>query len=112
MFRDATRAGDVPGHATADILAALLPSATPEAARAMTERLRSEAAGRVIHPAMDGRRITVSVGIAPVGDGPARAVLDEALDAAEAALAAAQAAGGDRVVEAPPPPRRSASLPE
>lgn len=111
VFRDATRAGDVPGHATPEILAALLPSATPEAARVMAERLGREAAARIPHPEMDGRRLSVSVGIAQVGNGPGRAVLDEALHAAETALGVAQAAGGDRVVDAPAPPPRSASLP-
>jgi GGDEF domain-containing protein len=111
VVRDATRAGDVPGHADAQVLAALLPSATPEAARVMAERLRREAATRLAHPRMDGQPVTVSVGIAPVGDGPTRAVLDEAIAAAEAALASAEAAGGDRVLEAPAPPVRSAAQP-
>ncbi|WP_230164637.1 GGDEF domain-containing protein [Roseomonas sp. CECT 9278] len=111
VFRDATRAGDVAGHASAGVLAALLPSATPEAAAGMAERLRREASARLAHPGMDGRRLSVSVGIAPVGDGPVRAVLDEAIAAAEGALATAAAAGGDRVLEAPAPPLRSAGQP-
>jgi diguanylate cyclase (GGDEF)-like protein len=108
VFRDATRAGDVPGHARPQVLAALLPATTPEAARALAERLRSEAGARLAHPDMDGRRLTVSVGIAPVGEGATRAVLDEALEAAEAAMARAHAAGGGQVAEAQPPPGRSA----
>lgn len=111
LFRDATRAGDVAGHASARVLAALLPSATPEAATGMAERLRLQAATRLAHPGMDGSRLTVSVGIAPVGDGPTRAVLDEAIAAAQAALASAQAAGGDRMLASPAPPLRSAGQP-
>jgi diguanylate cyclase (GGDEF)-like protein len=111
VFRDATRAGDVAGHASTGVLAALLPSATTEAAMGMADRLRREASARLTHPAMDGRRVTVSVGIAPVGDGPIRAVLDEAIAAAEGALASATDSGGDRVLEAPAPPMRSAGQP-
>jgi diguanylate cyclase (GGDEF)-like protein len=111
VFRDATRAGDVPGHASAQVLAALLPSASPEAATGMADRLRREASVRLAHPGMDGSRLSVSVGIAPVGDGPTRAVLDEAIAAAEAALASAQAGGGDRVLASPAPPLRTAGQP-
>ncbi len=111
LFREVTRAGDVPGHAAPGTLVALLPSASAEAARGMAERLRREAATRLSDPKFDGRRLSVSVGIAMLGDGPARAVLDEAIAAAEAALSTAQAAGGNRVLEAPAPPPRSAGLP-
>jgi GGDEF domain-containing protein len=111
LLREAMRAGDLPGHAGPGTLIALLPAATPEAAQGLAERLRREAATRLNHPAMDGRRLSVSLGIAPLGAGPARAVLDEAIAAAEAALAAAQAAGGERVIEAPAPPPRSVGRP-
>ncbi len=111
VFRDATRAGDVTGHAGTTTLAALLPSATAEAATLMAARLRREASARLAHPGMDGHRVTLSIGIAAVGDGPIRAVLDEAIDAAEGARAAAAAAGGDRVQEAPAPPLRTAGQP-
>ncbi len=111
VFRDATRAGDVPGHASAETLLAVLHSATTEAAFGMADRLRREAATRLVHPSMDGGRVSVSVGIAPVGDGPTRAVLDEAIAAAEAALASAQAAGGDRALASPAPPLRTAGQP-
>ncbi len=111
VFRDATRAGDVPGHAGPETLVAVLPSATTEAAFGMAERLRREASARLVHPSMDGSRLSVSVGIAPIGNGPTRAVLDEAIAAAEAALASAQAAGGDRALESPAPPLRTAGQP-
>jgi diguanylate cyclase (GGDEF)-like protein len=111
VLRDATRAGDVAGHASTTTLAALLPSATAEAAAIMADRLRREAAARLAHPSMDGRRVTLSVGISLVGDGPIRAVLDEAIDTAESARAAASAAGGDRVLEGPAPPLRTAGQP-
>jgi diguanylate cyclase (GGDEF)-like protein len=111
VFRDVTRAGDVTGHAGTTTLAALLPSATAEAATLMAARLRREASARLAHPGMDGHRVTLSVGIAPVGDGPIRAVLEEAIHAADGARAGASAAGGDRVQEAPAPPLRSAGQP-
>jgi diguanylate cyclase (GGDEF)-like protein len=111
VFRDVTRAGDVTGHAGTTTLAALLPSATAEAATLMAARLRREASARLAHPAMDGHRVTLSVGISPVGDGPIRAVLEEAIHAADSARAAACAAGGDRVQEAPAPPLRTAGQP-
>ena len=111
VFRDSTRAGDVAGHASTGVLAALLPSATTEAAAGMADRLRREASAQLAHPGMDSRRLTVSIGIAPVGDGPIRAVIDEAIAAAEGALATAAAGGGDRVLEAPAPPLRTAGQP-
>nr|WP_246514052.1 GGDEF domain-containing protein [Neoroseomonas soli] len=105
-FRDATRAGDVAGHLRPQVLGALLPGA--EAARTVGDRLREEISVRLPHPAMDGRRLTVSIGISLVGGGPASAALDEAFAASEAALVAARRAGGDQVMVAEPPPMRTA----
>lgn len=107
-FREATRAGDVTGHVRAQVLGALAIGADADAARVLGERLREEISVRLPHPAMDGRNMTVSVGVSLIGGGPATAALDEAFAASEAALAAARRAGGNRVVVAEPPPLRSA----
>ena len=59
---------------------------------------------------MSGQRLTVSVGIAVVGDGAEPAALEEAISAALAALRGAAADGGDRIRLAAPPPARSVGL--
>nr|WP_246522758.1 GGDEF domain-containing protein [Neoroseomonas eburnea] len=110
VFRQAMRAGDLPGHVRGEVLGALLPGASAEAAGALAARLREEASARLPHPAMDGRILTVSVGVALVGGGPVSAALDEAFAGSESALAAARASGGDSVMTADPPPPRSAAL--
>lgn len=110
VFRQVMRAGDLPGHAREEVLAALLPGTSAEAARALVARLREETSARLPHPAMDGRVVTASVGIALVGGGAIPAALDEAFAASEGALEAARLAGGDAVLAAGPPPPRSAAL--
>ncbi|MBP0462865.1 diguanylate cyclase [Roseomonas sp. PWR1] len=105
-LRDATRAGDLAGHLAPDSLMACLPGTGRQAARVVAERVRARAAARLPHPAMDGRRSTVSLAIAEIGDGAAPAALEEAMAAAEAALALARAKGGDAIETAPPPPPR------
>ncbi|WP_198376934.1 GGDEF domain-containing protein [Neoroseomonas rubea] len=111
-LREATRAGDLTGHLTPDSLLACLPGTGPLAARVVAERLRARVATRLPHPAMDGRRSTVSLAISEVGDGTAPAALEEAMAAAKAALAAARAKGGNTLeVAPPPPPRRPRPLP-
>jgi diguanylate cyclase (GGDEF)-like protein len=111
-LREATRAGDLTGHLTSDSLLACLPGTGPLAARVVAERLRTRVAARLPHPAMDGRRTTVSLAIAEVGDGTAPAALEEAMAAAEAALREARDTGGNRIGMAPlPPPRRPRPVP-
>lgn len=104
---DATRAGDLSGHVEAELLGMLLPAATEEAAERVAARLQTLSSERLIDPEMNGQRMTVSVGLAVVGDGAEPAALEEALSAALAALAGAAADGGDRIRLAPTPPARS-----
>jgi len=112
ILRDTMRAGDVAGHLGPTVLGVMLHGADPEGAGIFAERLRKQVSERMSHPAMDGRRLRVTVGIAQVGDGAGLPALDEALAAAETALATAQADGGNRVVAAAPPPARTAMLPQ
>lgn len=106
VLRDVTRAGDLAGHLGPDVLLACLPGTGPAAGRTVAERLATRIAAEVAHPAMDGRRATVSLGIAMLGDGAAPAALEEASAAALRALAAARAAGGGGIEIAPLPPAR------
>lgn len=108
VLRDTARAADLAGHVAAEAPAAFLPATTAEGAVRLAERLRAAARDSLPSPAMDGTRLRLAIGIAPVGDGAGPAVLDEAMDAALAALARALAAGGGTEI-APPPPRRSAA---
>ncbi|MBR0651925.1 diguanylate cyclase [Roseomonas terrae] len=110
ILGDATRAGDLAGHVEADVLAVLLTDATGEAAESIAERLRGLAAEHLVNPAMDGRRITVSVGIAEVGDGTETAALEEAMSTATGAYREALAAGGDGMRLAAAPPARSVAF--
>lgn len=108
-LRESVRAADVPGHLGPTVLGVLLSGTPAESARVLAARLGSAVNARIVHPDMDGRRLSVSIGIASVGDGEGGAVIEEALAAAEAARMAAEAAGGNAVHLAPPPPPRSAS---
>lgn len=108
LLRAATRASDLPGHLEAEVLGVLLVGTPLGDAPVVAGRIRAMARDRLPHPEMDGRRLTLSIGVAAVGDGAEAAALEEAMSAALAALAAAQAAGGDRTATAPPPPPRGA----
>lgn len=107
ILGDATRAGDLSGHVEADVLGTLLPAATGETAARIAARLRTLASERMVHPEMTGQRVSVSVGIAVVGEGAEPAALEEAISAALAAYRQAVAEGGDRERSAPTPPARS-----
>lgn len=109
VLGDATRAGDLSGHVQADVLGTLLPAASGETGERVAARLRAFASDRMVNPEMSGRRLTVSVGIAVVGEGTEPAALEEAMSAALAAYREAAAAGGDRERLAPSPPARSLS---
>lgn len=110
ILAEATRAGDLSGHVESDVLGTLLPAASSEDAERVANRLRAVASERMVDPEMNGQRVTVSVGIAVVGDGAEPAALEEAISAALAAYRTALAEGGDRARLAPPPPARSAGL--
>lgn len=109
VLRAATRASDLPGHFDADALGVLLIAAPMDSAPVVAARIRAMAHERLTHPEMDGRRLTVSIGMAGVGDGAEPAALEEAVSAAIAALSSARAAGGDQAVLADPPPVRRAA---
>lgn len=111
-LREVTRASDLVGHLRPDVLVACLPGTGPLAARVVAERLAARVAEEVAHPAMDGRRATVSLGIAVLGDGAAPAALEEASAAAMTALAAARAQGSRIELAPPPPQRRPRHLPD
>ena len=111
ILRETLRAGDLPGQIGPGILAALLPGTAAQAARALAERLRAAAAEQLPHPAMDGRRITISAGIAAPRDGVGPAVLDEALDAAAAALRRVAGTGGGVVLADPVPAPGATTMP-
>ncbi|WP_137124343.1 GGDEF domain-containing protein [Roseomonas sp. HF4] len=111
VLRDTMRAGDIAGHLGPSVLGVMLHGADPAGAAIFAARLRKQASERLSHPAMDGRRLRLTIGIAQVGGGTGVLALDEAFAAAETAVATAQSDGGDRVVTAAPPPPRSADLP-
>jgi diguanylate cyclase (GGDEF)-like protein len=113
-LRDVTRASDLVGHLGPDVLVACLPASGPLAARVVAERLARRISAEVPHPAMDGQRATISLGIAVLGEGAAPAAVEEAVAAAMAALAVARAAGGGGAIEVapPPPPRRPYPVPD
>lgn len=111
VLRDTMRAGDIAGHLGPSVLGVVLHGADPAGATTFAERLRNQVSERLSHPAMDGRRLRLTIGIAQVGGGTGVLALDEAFAAAETALATAQADGGDRMVAAAPPPPRSADIP-
>lgn len=110
LLRAATRASDLPGHLSPEVLGVLLVGTPAGDAPVVAGRIRAMAHDRLPHPEMDGRRLSVSIGIAAVGDGAEAAALEEAMTGAIAALAAARAAGGDQAATAPPPPPRSTGL--
>ncbi len=107
ILGDATRAGDLSGHVEPDVLGTLLPAATAETGELVAARLRALASDRMVHPDMSGQRVTVSVGIAVVGDGAEPAALEEAISAALVVRRDAAASGGNRAGIATPPPVRS-----
>lgn len=110
ILGEATRGGDLSGHVEPDLLGALLADATGDAADSVAARLRRLAAERMIDVTMSGRRVTMSIGIAMVGDGAEPATLEEAISAAAAACRQVAAAGGDGIRLASAPPVRSAGI--
>jgi diguanylate cyclase (GGDEF)-like protein len=95
------RLGDLVGHAAHARLAVFLPGATEAGARRQAARLLAAVASQIVHPDMDGDRVSVSMGIAPIGEGTPAAVIEEALSAAEQALAVARRQGRGGVAVAP-----------
>ncbi len=98
----ALRAGDVPARFGGEEFVALLPDTPLPAAREVAERLRAMIRASVPHPAGPDAAVTISIGIAPVGEGEPDLALLAALAAADAALYRAKQAGRDRVELAGP----------
>jgi diguanylate cyclase (GGDEF)-like protein len=93
-LRDAARGGDAVYRYGGEEFVVLLPEQTLDGATRAAERLRATVEGlRLRHP--DGGVVTVSAGVAGLGD--AGATPDELFAAADAALYAAKAAGRNRV---------------
>ncbi|MBX6741949.1 MAG: GGDEF domain-containing protein [Acetobacteraceae bacterium] len=96
------RAGDVSARFGGEEFVALLPDTSLAAAQEVAERLRTAIRASVPHPAGPDGVVTVSIGVAPVGEGEPEPALLAALAAADAALYRAKQAGRDRVEVAEP----------
>lgn len=101
VVRDATPSGDLSGHLEPYLLCSLLVDADIAAAEGVAAGLRALAAERMVDPAMTGRRVTLSIGMAAIRDGAEPAALEEATSAARLALRSVLAAGGDGVGQVP-----------
>lgn len=98
VLRGGVRAEDVAGRLGGEEFAVLCPGMTPEAARALAERLRSALREGVAHPDGGTAVVTASAGIAALPPLAPEVAVERALAAADEALYAAKAAGRDRVV--------------
>jgi diguanylate cyclase (GGDEF)-like protein len=91
VLREVVRRGDLPVRWGGEEFAVLLPFTTLDQAVALAERLRVALPARVPHPAGGG--VTLSIGVAALGE----ATLGEAMRAADDAMYQAKAAGRNRV---------------
>ncbi len=96
------RSEDVLGRLGGEEFAVLVPRAGKDAAAALGERLRLAVREGVRHPD-PGARVTLSAGLALLGEGPPALALNAALAAADQALYAAKRAGRDRLAFAGAP---------
>jgi diguanylate cyclase (GGDEF)-like protein len=107
IIAETVRASDVPARIGGEEFAVFLPETTLENACSIAERLRAEVSTGIEHPSGAEARVTMSCGVAVVGEDTGAGALDEALAAADRALYAAKRAGRNRVEVAPPPPNRA-----
>lgn len=91
VLREVIRRADVPVRWGGEEFAVLLPFTSLADGAALAERLRLALRARVPHPG--GEAVTVSIGVAALGEGS----LAEAMREADRALYRAKAAGRDRV---------------
>jgi diguanylate cyclase (GGDEF)-like protein/PAS domain S-box-containing protein len=104
-MRETLRGSDVPARYGGEEFVVLLTDTTLEGAMAVTERVR-ERVGRTEVALGHGRvaRITLSAGVAELGQGER---LEALLERADVALYRAKAEGRDRIMSSAPPPKRS-----
>lgn len=103
ILAEGVRAADVLGRIGGEEFALLMPGSTPEQALVLVERLRAAVRDGVVHPARDGRVLTVSAGIAAIPDmAEEESALAQALRSADEALYAAKDQGRDRALIAAP----------
>ncbi len=101
VLLSALRPGDFLGRMGGEEFAIFLHDGTNAMALSVAERLRLQVRDNVTHPAGDGRRVTVSGGVAPVPVGPEpEAALSIALTTADGALYTAKREGRDRILAA------------
>lgn len=101
LLERATRSSDFLGRTADDRLLAVIPHTGIEGASLLAERLLQEARALEFDGALDGSKVTLSVGAASNGH-EGLVYHDALLTAAENALASASAEGGDRFVEGRP----------
>jgi diguanylate cyclase (GGDEF)-like protein len=99
-IRASVRGSDVAGRLGGEEFALLLPGDDIAEGVSVAERLRALVRATVPHPAGGDAAVTLSVGVAAIGAGPAPAAIDAALAAADQALYAAKQQGRDRVLVA------------
>lgn len=101
LLERATRSSDFLGRTADDRLLAIIPHTGLDGARLLAARLLGEAKALEWDGALDGTKITLSIGAAS-NDHEGLVYHDALMTAAEVALATASADGGDRFVEGRP----------
>jgi diguanylate cyclase (GGDEF)-like protein len=99
LIRASTRAGDIAGRLGGEEFALILPRTTLDRARAIAQRIRTDAQALTV--AYDNQRIgfTVSLGMS---EAPQHTTLDQWIARADAALYQAKQQGRNRVITATP----------
>jgi diguanylate cyclase (GGDEF)-like protein len=99
ILAEGRRAGDLVGRIGGDEFALILYASTEEAASTAAERVRAEVRRGIPHPAGEGKKVTVTGGVAAVSIGlEPQVAVRLALTAADEALYVAKRGGRDRIV--------------